>query len=315
MWYLVSQTAIFILIAGLIGFWLGWYLGKLSRQAELDLYEIRLRNCHNERDVDKAQIKSQTLHAQAQSEQLSACEAARKELLAAAPDSSALDDLNEQLLESQSRYRESAEQLIKLTQQNNAQAHELAACKAGQAKPAATAPDSLELTALNSRLADYQRTEVELESRIQHLEHQTLEQAKLLDACEAARVEQTAAMERSQRKLHSAPSIASRGNQPLGLTGVSDDQDPPLRQSAANDAGARPAALLIEPDGAPDNLQRIKGVGPRLETLLHELGVCHFRQIATFSKADIIWINDQLSFKGRIEREKWVEQAQVFLDE
>ena len=34
-----------------------------------------------------------------------------------------------------------------------------------------------------------------------------------------------------------------------------------------------------------------------------------FKQIAEFDQAKIDRINEQLSLKGRIEREKWVQQA------
>lgn len=63
-----------------------------------------------------------------------------------------------------------------------------------------------------------------------------------------------------------------------------------------------------------DNLQKISGVGPKLSGLLNELGVYHFRQIANFTEEDIARVNARLSFTGRIEREKWVEQAKVLAE-
>lgn len=60
----------------------------------------------------------------------------------------------------------------------------------------------------------------------------------------------------------------------------------------------------------PDDLKKISGIGPKLETLLHELGVYSFQQIASFTHADIKRIDSQLDqFKGRIERDHWVSQA------
>jgi len=74
--------------------------------------------------------------------------------------------------------------------------------------------------------------------------------------------------------------------------------------------------LLSEPlGGKPDDLKKIKGVGPKLEALLHENGVYHFHQIAAWDTRAIILMNDRLSFKGRIEREKWVSQAQALIEE
>jgi len=69
---------------------------------------------------------------------------------------------------------------------------------------------------------------------------------------------------------------------------------------------------LTEPkNGQPDELHLISGVGPKLEELLHGLGVYHFEQIANWTKAEIDWMDDYLQFSGRIERDNWVEQAKA----
>ena len=61
--------------------------------------------------------------------------------------------------------------------------------------------------------------------------------------------------------------------------------------------------------GQPDDLKRIKGVGPKLEGVLNGLGVFHFDQIAGWTEAEIAWVDDRLNFKGRIERDDWIGQA------
>ena len=58
-----------------------------------------------------------------------------------------------------------------------------------------------------------------------------------------------------------------------------------------------------------DDLTQIKGIGPVLKDKLHALGITSFRQIADFTEADIERVNEVLNFPGRIERERWVEQA------
>jgi predicted flap endonuclease-1-like 5' DNA nuclease len=64
------------------------------------------------------------------------------------------------------------------------------------------------------------------------------------------------------------------------------------------------------PEGPPDDLTRMKGVGPKLVALLHELGVTHFSQIAAWTDVDVAAIDQRLgTFKGRITRDRWVEQA------
>ena len=77
----------------------------------------------------------------------------------------------------------------------------------------------------------------------------------------------------------------------------------------AEDA-ARPEALSSARAGGADDLKMIKGVGPKLEIMLNELGFYHFDQIAAWSAAEVAWVNDNLAgFKGRVSRDNWVEQA------
>ncbi|MCW1933276.1 50S ribosomal protein L21 [Pararhodobacter zhoushanensis] len=75
-------------------------------------------------------------------------------------------------------------------------------------------------------------------------------------------------------------------------------------------SGTRPANLLTEARGGKaDDLKKISGVGPKLEGLLHQNGVFHFDQIAAWTESEIAYMDDQLSFKGRIARDNWLEQA------
>ena len=74
----------------------------------------------------------------------------------------------------------------------------------------------------------------------------------------------------------------------------------------------RGRAVSRGPRGEPDNLQRIKGIGRVNEQKLNELGIFHFDQIAQWTRAEIRWVGTYLSFPGRIDREKWVEQAANF---
>ena len=77
---------------------------------------------------------------------------------------------------------------------------------------------------------------------------------------------------------------------------------------AALEAGEKPQ-FLDAPRGEPDDLTRIKGVGPKLAGILREIGVFHFDQIAGWSDEEVAYMDARLSFKGRIGREGWIEQA------
>ena len=84
---------------------------------------------------------------------------------------------------------------------------------------------------------------------------------------------------------------------------------------AARPAGkpsAKPGPVrLAKPEGKADDLKMIAGVGPKLEKTLNKLGFWHFAQIAKWTKKDIAIVDDELSFKGRIERDDWVKQAKA----
>lgn len=76
--------------------------------------------------------------------------------------------------------------------------------------------------------------------------------------------------------------------------------------------GARPEALSAPKGGKADNLKEIKGVGPKLETLLNEMGFYHFDQIANWGADEVAWVDANLKgFKGRVSRDNWVEQAKT----
>ena len=60
---------------------------------------------------------------------------------------------------------------------------------------------------------------------------------------------------------------------------------------------------------AADDLKQLSGVGPALEKKLLDAGVTTFAQIAAWTEDDVAAMDEKLSFKGRIEREGWIEQA------
>ncbi|MEM7212232.1 MAG: NADH:ubiquinone oxidoreductase [Pseudomonadota bacterium] len=89
----------------------------------------------------------------------------------------------------------------------------------------------------------------------------------------------------------------------------------PAASEAAADIGTRPAALDGARGGTPDDLTRIKGVGPKLAELCHTLGFYHFDQIAAWTDDEVAWVDENLEgFKGRVSRDEWVSQAKVLAE-
>ncbi|MGC4250938.1 MAG: hypothetical protein QM605_05560 [Sphingobium sp.] len=67
---------------------------------------------------------------------------------------------------------------------------------------------------------------------------------------------------------------------------------------------------VTTPSQGPDDLLKLKGVGPKLNMLLIELGVTSFAQIAAWTDADVAAIDARLgNFKGRPVRDQWIDQA------
>lgn len=92
-------------------------------------------------------------------------------------------------------------------------------------------------------------------------------------------------------------------------------KEAPAAKAAPATDEARPAILRDAPDGgAGDDLKKISGVGPKLEQTLNQLGVWHYEQVASFTAADIAWVDERLRFKGRIERDDWIGQAKALAD-
>jgi len=95
---------------------------------------------------------------------------------------------------------------------------------------------------------------------------------------------------------------------------------PAAKSAPAKAPAAKPAAAAevaeVEPEtlkeargGLPDDLKLLKGVGPKLEQTLNDLGFFHFDQIAGWGAAEVAWVDSRLKFKGRIERDGWIAQA------
>ena len=86
-------------------------------------------------------------------------------------------------------------------------------------------------------------------------------------------------------------------------------RDPPteIKKKAPAKKAAKAEAPAAE--AGADDLKKLSGVGPALEKKLHAAGVTSFAQIAAWGEAEIADFDEKLSFKGRIEREGWVEQA------
>ncbi|MEO0400036.1 MAG: hypothetical protein AAF224_11530 [Pseudomonadota bacterium] len=70
-----------------------------------------------------------------------------------------------------------------------------------------------------------------------------------------------------------------------------------------------PLLHMSAPTDAVDDLTQIIGLDTETAKRLNALGVYHFQQIAAWDEANIRWIEYRLDDPGRIDRERWPEQA------
>lgn len=129
------------------------------------------------------------------------------------------------------------------------------------------------------------------------------------------RISDESAAEPAQQGPAPSPPVASRSSvdSPVANTPVAAPPVVPADAPAAAPAAAEPIPVSPAATAQPeqgDDLLRLKGVGPKLNQLLIELGVTRYAQIAAWTDADIAAIDARLgNFKGRPTRDQWVDQA------
>jgi len=64
-------------------------------------------------------------------------------------------------------------------------------------------------------------------------------------------------------------------------------------------------------DSSEDKLTDINGIGPVIEKKLNAAGITSFKQIAGWTTEDVAKFDEELNFKGRIDREEWIKQAKA----
>lgn len=97
---------------------------------------------------------------------------------------------------------------------------------------------------------------------------------------------------------------------PVSAVVQSVDDDEPLSQTVAINDSWKPMGFASRPDDV-DDLKRIKGVGAVIEETLNGLGIYQFRQIADWDADNAAWVENFISFPGRIARENWIEQSKT----
>ncbi len=80
------------------------------------------------------------------------------------------------------------------------------------------------------------------------------------------------------------------------------------KEAAKAEAPAAAAPLFTAPAGEPDDLTKIKGIGPVAGGQLAEQGITTFAQVAALTDADIVRIDEAMPFSAE-QITDWREQA------
>ncbi|UWP94301.1 NADH-quinone oxidoreductase subunit E [Aliiroseovarius crassostreae] len=115
----------------------------------------------------------------------------------------------------------------------------------------------------------------------------------------------------NQQKKAAKPAAATAEKAAPAQKAKADKAEAP---AATTGEARKPRVMKAPRKAGADDLKQLKGVGPKLEQTLNELGFWHFDQIAKWTADEIAWVDDNLKFKGRIERDGWVEQAKILAE-
>jgi len=88
----------------------------------------------------------------------------------------------------------------------------------------------------------------------------------------------------------------------------------PEAPKAKKKAAATGFEKLDAPQGEPDNLKTLPGVGAKLAERLNEYGIFHFHQLAAMSEDDVKEMDAALNLRGRATRDDWVGQAKQMIE-
>jgi predicted flap endonuclease-1-like 5' DNA nuclease len=280
MMYLLAQLWFYLLLAGLIGAWIGW----LCTRCKIDHAGLDNRIAQLEADLRKASGEIEA-HRGAALKLTTDLDGARSNLKLANTDwQGKYAKLEVGLTDWRGRYGKLEIDLK--AARAEADSHRTSALK--------LTSDLDGLRSSNTSLVSdwqgkYSRLEGDLRTARGELDAGRASIAKLTSELDACRKSQP------QSNKSFVPSVATRLS----------SAELEAQVLAAGD-GVRPLAYGT----VPDDLKEIGGIGPVNEQWLHKQGVFYFWQIASWTPAEAAWIAKNLpKFGGRVYKENWMEQA------
>jgi|GEM_PF-2179822 len=327
--YLILKILGFILAALTIGWWLGasWYRLRLSRasaqhlqlcseleaasQSQQELLLARERNLldetHRRRDLE-SRLEEQTQARVIAEQRSSALEVSLdRETAAVKALDTELRNLREAHQKALARAKESAKESAKVSAKESAMVS--AKESAGE-----TQWHDGQLTGLSVERDRLQQEKLKLGHRVGDLEAELAQVRLRNESSETERLDlrirlEAATQERDEimRRLRTLEETSrSRAVQVAPQPAM--HVTAPLAQRFTVASG-QAAEIHEQPPASVDDLTQISGIGRKLEKQLNALGIYQLMQLASLSPEQICWVDEKLSFRGRIHREDWVGQA------
>jgi len=162
------------------------------------------------------------------------------------------------------------------------------------------------LEAVNREVEKLKREAREAED----LKQQNRELSRCLDSMEKSRRQYEKDAQRYREQFESSEKQSETLRVRLGdiEKGLSEMQEE--EEKAREIPRSAPNLVEAPSPGEGDDLTQIVGIGKVFESMLHDLGIYYFRQIATFGPSELARVNAELKeFKGRIENDDWIGQA------
>jgi predicted flap endonuclease-1-like 5' DNA nuclease len=275
------EIALLVLFLYVLGCFFGGWLKSMRLKPALP----RAEQAAQTDEATKASSKVETDGLAEQQDQLASEEAAKAEAERRAAEAQAEQDR----LAAEAAAKAEAERRTAAAQAEQDRLTVEAAAKAEAERHAA------EAQAEQDRLAAEAVAKAEAERRA--AEAQAEQDRLAAEAAATAQAERRAAAEAQAEQDRSAAETAV-------------EVEAERQVAAADGPGIRPL-VLEAPHGVADDLKLIKGIGPNNERTLNGLGVYHFSQISDWSPDHASWIDHQMAFPGRIERESWIPQAKM----
>ncbi len=315
--YLIFKILFFIIAALAIGWWLGanWYRLRLNAasaelrllrtdlettsQSQQELLQAKERNLldetHRRRDLEsrlEEQVQARTIAEQRSSALEGSLDRETAAVKAMDSELRSLRGANQKAL---ARARESAVE---------------------------TESQSAQFTAIGAERDRLQQENLRLGHRVSDLDAELVQVRQRIESSETERLDlrirlEAATQERDEvmRRIRTLEETSrSRIAQPVLQPAMQVSTKPATQVTAPlaqrfTVSGEKAAQIHEQPPASIDDLTQISGIGRKLEKQLNALGIYQLMQLASLSPEQICWVDEKLSFRGRIHREDWVGQA------